>query len=122
MPNIFNSNSPIYLQIVEIIKHRIISGDLKIGSKLDSVRDLAIQYEVNPNTMQRALAELEKYELVYTERTSGRFITENEELISTMRENAANEIIDNFVNQMKNLGFTLEDSLKLFKEKIMKGE
>lgn len=114
----YQSNIPIYLQLVSKFKHRIISGELEAGSKLESVRDLAISYEVNPNTMQRALAELERDELLYTERTSGRFITENKELIIKMRESVAQEIVEQFINQMKSIGFSNKESMELIKEKI----
>lgn len=122
MTNQFQANMPIYLQLVDSFKHRIVSGDLKAGSKLDSVRDLAIRYEVNPNTMQRALAELERDGLVYADRTIGRFITENKELISKMREAAAHEIIGQFIRQMKSLGFSDRESLEMFKKILEKGE
>ncbi len=99
----FESNVPIYLQLVNTFKHKIVSGDLKDGSKLESVRDLALTYEVNPNTMQRALAELERDGLVFTERTSGRFITKDRELIIKMREAVATEIIKQFCLGLVNI-------------------
>ncbi len=120
MTNQFQANMPIYLQIVDKIKHRIVSGDLKAGSKLDSVRDLAISFEVNPNTMQRALAELERDGLVYADRTVGRFITENKELISKMRETVAQNIAGQFVEQMKSLGYTGQEAMELLKQMLEK--
>ena len=75
----FDNNKPIYLQLVDIIKLKIISKELKPGSKLSSVRDMAQEFGVNPNTMQRALSELERENLLYSQRTSGRFVTDNEE-------------------------------------------
>ena len=121
MTNQFQANMPIYLQLVDTFKHRIVSGDLKAGSKLESVRDLAISFEVNPNTMQRALAELERDGLVYADRTVGRFITDNKELIVKMREDVAREIIDQFIREMKSLGFTDQESMALIKKNIEKG-
>lgn len=120
MTNQFQSNIPIYLQLVNNFKHRIVSGDLKAGSKLESVRDLAISFEVNPNTMQRALAELERDGLVYADRTVGRFITDNKELIIKMREAVAQEIIGQFMQQMKSLGFTDREAMDLFKKMLEK--
>ncbi|NLY70171.1 MAG: GntR family transcriptional regulator [Clostridiales bacterium] len=117
----FQSNIPIYLQLVKKFKYKIVSGELEAGSKIDSVRDLAIKYEVNPNTMQRALTELERDGLVYSERTIGRFITKDKELIVKMRETIADEIIDQFIKQMESLGYSKEESIKLFLEKIEKG-
>ncbi|HWQ79361.1 MAG TPA: GntR family transcriptional regulator [Anaerovoracaceae bacterium] len=119
MANQYQANMPIYLQLVDTFKHRIVSGDLTAGSKLDSVRDLAISFEVNPNTMQRALAELERDGLVRADRTIGRFITENKELISKMREAAAQKIIGEFKRQMKSLGYSDQETLEMFK-KILK--
>jgi len=122
MPNQFQSNLPIYLQLVHIFKHRIVSGELQSGSKLESVRDLAIQFEVNPNTMQRALSELERDGLVYAERTSGRFITQNVGLIHEMQFALADEITEQFFQQMKSLGFSEQKSVELLQNKIKKGE
>lgn len=121
MTNQFQSSMPIYLQLVNQIKHRIVSGDLIAGSKLESVRDLAISFEVNPNTMQRALTELERDGLVYAERTSGRFITKDKELIIKMREAVAQEIIDQFIQQMKSIGFSNQEVMELFQKKIEEG-
>ena len=118
----YQANIPIYLQLVDSFKYRIASGDLKAGSKLDSVRDLAIRYEVNPNTMQRALAELERDGLVYADRTVGRFITENKELISKMREASAHEIIGQFIQQMKSLGYSDLEALEMIKKVLEMGE
>lgn len=121
MPNQFQSNLPIYLQLVDQFKHQIFSGELKVGDKLDSVRDLAIRFEVNPNTMQRALAELERQELVFAERTSGRYITKDKELIVKMREVVAKELIEQFVEKMKSLGFSNQETMELFQRNIEKG-
>ena len=85
----FDNNKPIYLQLVDIIKLKIISKELKPGSKLSSVRDMAQEFGVNPNTMQRALSELERENLLYSQRTSGRFVTDNEDNINQLREEVA---------------------------------
>ncbi|WP_324824270.1 GntR family transcriptional regulator [Sinanaerobacter sp. ZZT-01] len=122
MPNQFQSNLPIYVQLVHKFKHRIVSGELQAGSKLESVRDLAMQFEVNPNTMQRALSELERDRLVYAERTSGRFITQDVKLIHEMQFALANEITEQFFQQMKSLGFSEQESVELLQNKIKKGE
>jgi GntR family transcriptional regulator len=121
MANQFQANMPIYLQLVNSFKHRIVSGDLTAGSKLESVRDLAISFEVNPNTMQRALAELERAGLVHADRTIGRFITEDKELINQMRESVAQDIIGQFIEQMRSLGFSDREAMEMFK-KIMERE
>lgn len=121
MPNSFQSNLPIYLQLINEFKHRIASGNLQAGDRLESVRDLAVTFEVNPNTMQRALSELEREGLVYAERTTGRYITKDKELIRNMRDLVAQEVIDQFLQQMLSLGFSTEETMALFQTEIRKG-
>lgn len=122
MANEFQSNIPIYLQLVDKFKHKIVSGELQAGAKIDSVRDLAISFEVNPNTVQRALSELERDNLVYAERTAGRFITNNKELISNMRNEIAQDIIGKFIQQMSSLGFSYSESMELVQKHIEEGD
>ena len=86
----FDNNIPIYIQLVEQIKTFIISGNLKPGERLPSVRDLALQTKVNPNTMQKALTELEELKLIYTERTNGKFVTNDQKLIDKYRASGYN--------------------------------
>ena len=117
----FQSNIPIYLQIMDDIKQQIVSGRLKPGDKLASVRDLAMQYGVNPNTVQKALSELEWEKLLYTMRTAGRYVTEDAALIAALREQLAGERIIKFLDELKQLGFQHEDILQLL-EKHMEGE
>lgn len=100
-----NSDKPVYLQLVELIQTGIISGFYKPGDKLPSVRDLAAQATVNPNTMQKAMSELERTGLVYTNRTSGRFITSDEAMIKALKGQAAKEQIFGFLDRMTQLGF-----------------
>jgi GntR family transcriptional regulator len=111
-----DSGRPIYAQIIEQLQCRIVSGAYAPGARLASVRDLANEASVNPNTMQRALTELERLGLVYTERTSGRFITENGELIAMTRKQIALEKIERFIAQMQELGYRKEETLKLMEE------
>lgn len=101
-----NSDKPVYLQIMEQIERDILSGKYKPGDKFPSVRELAAHAMVNPNTMQKALAELERNGLVYSQRTSGRFITENKELLETMKREIAKKEVQDFITHMKTLGFT----------------
>ena len=108
----FDNNIPIYIQIVEQLKIYIISGKLKSGEKLPSVRELAIITKVNPNTMQKALGELEDLNLIFTERTNGKFVTENQELIKEYRNKYAAELSKKYVESMKNIGFESQDILK----------
>lgn len=114
----FDSNSPIYLQIVECFKSSILSGELEPGRKVLPVRDLALQAGVNPNTMQKALAELERLELVRTERTSGRFITDQNEKIEKMRKDAADAEIQSFIQRMEKLGYEKSSLLPVMEEAL----
>lgn len=108
-----NSDRPIYSQLVDKIKMDIVSGLYKAGDKIPSVRELAADASVNPNTMQKALAELERSGLLYSQRTSGRFITENQDLIDEIKEQIADEQIILFFERMKQLGYKKDDTLKL---------
>ncbi len=115
MPWNFNSNTPIYMQIIEQIKLSIAVGEYKAGDKILSVRELAAEAEVNPNTMQKALSELERDGLLYTQRTSGRFITNDPKTIEDLRKQLANEQIENFISKMKLLGYSPEEAAELMK-------
>lgn len=116
-----DNNRPVYIQLVEQLKSKIISGEFKAGEKIDSVRSLAEDAQVNPNTMQKALVELERQELVFTKRTSGRFVTDNEERIKSMREEVANEEIKNLKINLERLGFTKEEIVNLVISNIKEG-
>jgi len=113
----FDNDRAIYLQIMEQITLSIVSGELKPGAKLLSVRELAQEAGVNPNTMQKALAELENTGLVYSSRTYGRFITADSEKIAQEKEKTALYQADAFINQMKSLGLTMQET-QLILEKI----
>lgn len=108
-----DADRPIYSQLVDHITLSIISGEYKSGKKLPSVRDLAAEAAVNPNTMQKALAELERDGLVYTQRTSGRFITDDKEMLFKVKTELAKEKIESFLIQMESMGFSKEEILKL---------
>lgn len=121
MPWELSNDRPIYLQLMERIQMDIVSGKYHAGDKLPSVRDLAIEAAVNPNTMQKALSELERVGLVYSQRTSGRFITEDATMRKELKQHLANEHILEFFEKMKQLGFREEEALQLMEERI-KGE
>lgn len=108
----FKDDRPIYSQLMDQIQLRIISGQYKIGEKLPSVRDLASEASVNPNTMQKALTELERKGLLFSVRTSGRFITEDSNMIEEMKNSMAKEEIHAFLIRMEEIGFTKEETLK----------
>ena len=112
------SDRPVFIQIIEKLKLDIITGVYKPGDKLPSVRDLAGEAAVNPNTMQRAFSELERDGLVYTMRTSGRFITEDITMIQGLKEQMAINAIAEFLSNMERLGFNKEDAISLLNETV----
>lgn len=118
MPWNLDSSRPIYLQIIERVQMDIITGRYQPGDKLPSVRDLAQEAAVNPNTMQKALSELERSGLIYSQRSSGRFITEDKELIHQMKKELAAAEVSAFVAHMKQLGITPEEIRQLLAETI----
>lgn len=118
MPWNLDSSRPIYLQIIERVQMDIITGRYQPGDKLPSVRDLAQEAAVNPNTMQKAFSELERSGLIYSQRTSGRFITEDKELIHQMKKELAAAEVSAFVAHMKQLGITPEEIRQLLAETI----
>ena len=113
----FRGDLPIYSQLVEQIKLGIVSGSLLPGERLMSVRDMATEAGVNPNTMQRALQELERDGMVYSQRTAGRFVTENMQVIEREKKKLAEEQIRSFLEAMKKLGYRQEEIPALLKEK-----
>ena len=122
MPWNLDSSRPIYLQIIERVQMDIITGRYQPGDKLPSVRDLAQEAAVNPNTMQKALSALDRSGLIYSQRTSGRFITEDKELIHQMKKELAAAEVSAFVAHMKQLGITPEEIRQLLAETIEEEE
>ena len=112
------SDRPIYAQLIEQIEIRICSGIYSPGSKLPSVRELAQEAAVNPNTMQKALSKLEEDGLLYTNRTSGRFITEDSNMIQQAKHKLAQEQISEFLEKMKSLGFGKAETLSIISEML----
>lgn len=112
----FNNNLPIYIQIMNLIKSRIISGSISGGDKLPSVRDLSKELRVNPNTIQRAYQELEREGLVFTQRGMGTFATEDMEIIKNLKKTIATDLVDKFFIEMKKLGFTSHEVKEIVSE------
>ena len=110
----FNNDLPIYLQIVEQIKRQIISGKYKPNDRIPSVRELSMQFEVNPNTVQKALAELEELGLIYTERTNGKFVTSDVNIIEKIKKETVYKMISKFKEDVECLGLGIEEVVKLF--------
>ena len=122
MPWKLDSNLPIYTQIIEHIQLDIISGLYQPGDRLPSVRDLAAEASVNPNTMQKALSELERSGLLHSQRTSGRFITEDEAMITQVREELAKKQIQEFMERMNKMGFDGEEIVTLLQKTMREGK
>lgn len=113
MPWEFNSNEPIYLQLIKELELKIVSGTYPPGSQLPGVRALALDAAVNPNTVQRAMQELERLGLVYAQRTSGRFVTEDQDKIHQIKMQLAGEQVTEFLDGMKKLGISVKDAMAL---------
>lgn len=111
-----DADRPIYAQLVERIQMQIVSGQYPAGGKLPSVRELAAVAAVNPNTMQKAFAELERSGLIITQRTNGRTVTEDQEKIRDIKEALAQEHVNNFFTKMKELGYTEQEAIELLRE------
>ena len=108
---IFDNDRPIYIQLVEQLKEYIVAGKFKAGEKLPSVREFALQIKVNPNTVQKALVEIENQKLIYTERTNGKFVTENEELIENVKKELANQKVQKYFQDMNKLGINKQEAI-----------
>ena len=120
----FKNGIPIYTQIVDELTMRIASGQYSPGDKLESVRDLAMDAGVNPNTMQRALAELERRGLVFSERTSGRFVTKDENTLKELHEELAGKYFEELTDKLRKIGMSGEEiasAVKKWLEGIREG-
>ncbi|MBO5556628.1 MAG: GntR family transcriptional regulator [Oscillospiraceae bacterium] len=112
----FRNDLPIYSQLVEQIRLAVVAGEYPPGARLASVRDLAMEAGVNPNTMQRALQELEREGILYSQRTAGRFVTEDTAVIDRAKQSLAREQIRLFREAMHRLGYSREQALALLRE------
>lgn len=115
----FDNNIPIYLQLMEYVKIYIISGVFKSGEKIPSVREFALNFKVNPNTVQKALAELETQGLIYTERTSGKYVTQDKEMVNKLKDDYALTLAKSYFEGMKRIGLGKADSIK-YLERVAK--
>ena len=113
----FRNDQPIYTQLTVRLSQAIITGEFQPGERLPSVRDLAVETGVNPNTMQRALAELEREGLVYSQRTAGRFVTENVHMIENAKFRLADRCVEEFLAEMAKLGCGREEVIRLLQER-----
>jgi len=122
MPWKFDPNSPIYLQIMDEIKLKIAKGELKPGDKVPAVRELALIAGVNPNTMQKALGELEREGVLYSLRTAGRFVAEQGNNQVDIRQNIYKQYMDSFVSGMRGLGFANDEIIKMLEKYLCEEE
>lgn len=118
MPWALDADRPIYAQLVEKIQLDIVSGKYEAGDKLPSVRELAAEASVNPNTMQKAMQELERKGMVFAQRTSGRFITEDRVMIQQLKEEMASAQIQEFFQKMMQLGFQKEEMMNMIQKAL----
>lgn len=113
----YNNRMPIYLQVIDDIKKRIIKGELKPADKLPSTRELAIEYEVNPNTAARIYKEMEQMNICYVDRGKGTFINDNDDLLPKLRAEVIDDLVNGFVDQMNELGFSRQEIISRIKSK-----
>lgn len=116
MKYIFNNEVPIYLQIVDIITKEIVSGILVPGQKIPSVREYSSIFAANPNTISKALQILEDMKLIYTERTNGKYVTLNNEIIIKCKEEIFSKRVMDFIDDMNSIGYNKEDIIKKIME------
>ena len=116
MPWELQNDRQIWLQLAEVLTRRIVSGEYPAGIRIPSVRDLAAEAGVNPNTMQRALSELERSGLLYSQRTAGRFVTDQFANITQKRKELAMEQIQAFLSSMKDMGYSIEETIELIRQ------
>jgi len=108
----FQTSKPIYIQIADHLSSQIVRGEMRAGEKLPSVREMAINLGVNPNTIQRTYSEMERMGIVETKRGQGTFVTENEQVLKELKIRLQTDIIDAFVQNMKELGFSQEEMVE----------
>ncbi len=114
----FSTDKSIYVQIVEIITNDIICGKFKPGEKLPTVREMAVQAGVNPNTMQRAFSHIEQSGLIYTKRGDGRYVSEDKKILLSQSNEVLEKILDDFVMKISDFGLESEEVLKKLSEKL----
>lgn len=118
----FDNNLPIYLQIMQFIKKQIVTGTLKAGDKIPSVRELAAELQINPNTVQRTFQELEREEVVVTKRGLGRYVTSEESKIMTIKKEMAGELLERFLTGMQELGIEEQDIVTIVADAVAGGQ
>ncbi|WP_145049513.1 MULTISPECIES: GntR family transcriptional regulator [Paenibacillus] len=118
----FDNNLPIYIQIMQYIKKQIVTGTLQAGDKIPSVRELAAELQINPNTVQRTFQELEREEVVETRRGLGRYVTSEESKIMTIKKEMAGELLERFLTGMQELGIEEQDIVSIVADAVAEGQ
>ena len=118
----YDNNIPIYIQIINSIKADIINGKLKTGDKLPSIREMAVKFKVNPNTLQRVYQELERANITYTQRGTGSFVREDENMVKDLKKEMATEVVENFIQSIKSFGFDDDEIIRVVKESLERGK
>ena len=116
----FNSRVPIYLQVIDNIKKQLAVGKISPGSKLPSTRELAVKYNINPNTAARIYNEMEQMDICYTKRGLGTFVTESKEKIDEMRDDIKKRVIESFMEEMRELGYSKDEMAEQIRKKAYK--
>lgn len=114
----FDHNTPIYIQVMDMIKKQIVSNELKSGDRLPSVRELAVRLKVNPNTIQRTYQELERDGITETQRGLGRYVTDNRQRTQLLKDEMCQDIIQNFIHEMRALGFSDDRIAKIISKNL----
>lgn len=108
----YKSNIPIYLQVIDDITQKLLSGTISLGDKLPSTRELAVSYKINPNTAARVYAEMERMGICHTRRGLGTFVNDEPELLSNLRHTSSQKLLSDFVDGMMSIGYTRETIMK----------
>ena len=112
----FDNDRPIYVQLVEKLRILIVSNYYEPGSRLPSVREMALSIKVNPNTIQKALFELEDSKLIYTDRTNGKYVTNDRKLIDKIKKEIANDFVKKYLSNMNSIGYDIKNATKYLQE------
>ncbi|EJO5347439.1 GntR family transcriptional regulator [Clostridium botulinum] len=118
----FDDKMAIYIQIMNYVKQSIVNGSFHLGDKLPSVREFSKELRVNPNTLQRAYQELEREDIIFTQRGMGSFISKDKKIVERLKEEMSREIVQNFLEGMKKIGFKKQEILNLIQQELEKGD
>lgn len=117
----YKANVPIYVQVINDIKKQIVCGQIALGEKLPSTRELAVKYQVNPNTAVRVYNEMELEGVCFTKRGLGTFVTEDKEMYESMKAEMAQVRIEEYVSEMRELGYTKESMIRAIEDYFERG-